>query len=169
MGKGTKEMIERPQEHMLLKWKTFGTTKTLPRAGRQAKLSNRGRRALIREVTKNPMVILTALEFVCGDGRTFQMDNNLCSTNNQAFMVEWPDGSPSVRHTTARLEFAKRHLKTQIMINKILWSDKTKIELFGLNAKRQVWRKPSTISTVKQGGGSIKLWGDVFQRNGLGD
>jgi hypothetical protein len=34
----------------------FGTTKTLPRAGRSAKLSNRGRRALFREVTKNPIV-----------------------------------------------------------------------------------------------------------------
>jgi hypothetical protein len=44
---------------IILKWKKFGTTKTLPRAGRPAKLSNRGRRALFREVTKNSMVILT--------------------------------------------------------------------------------------------------------------
>jgi hypothetical protein len=39
------------------KWKTFGTTKTLPRAGRLAKLSNWGRRAL-----ENPMVTLTELQ-----------------------------------------------------------------------------------------------------------
>ena len=45
------------------------------------------------------------------------------------------------------------------MRNKILWSDETKIELFGLNAKRHVWRKPGTISTVKHGGGNIMLWG----------
>ena len=44
---------------IILKWKKFGTTKTLPRAGRLAKLSNRGRRALVREVTKNPMVAKT--------------------------------------------------------------------------------------------------------------
>uniref|UniRef100_A0A8K9UD48 Sleeping Beauty transposase HTH domain-containing protein n=1 Tax=Oncorhynchus mykiss TaxID=8022 RepID=A0A8K9UD48_ONCMY len=61
---------------IILKWKKFGTTKTLPR-GRPAKLSNRERRAFVREVTKNPMV---ALEFFCGDGRTFQKDNHLCST-----------------------------------------------------------------------------------------
>jgi hypothetical protein len=42
----------------ILKWKKFGTTKTLPRAGHQAKL----RRALVREVTKNPMVTLTELQ-----------------------------------------------------------------------------------------------------------
>ncbi|XP_040177703.1 uncharacterized protein LOC120909947 [Rana temporaria] len=42
---------------IILKWKKFGTTKTLPRAGRPAKLSSRERRALVREVTKNSMVI----------------------------------------------------------------------------------------------------------------
>ena len=71
--------------------------KTLLRAGRPAKLSNRGRKVLVREVTKNLMVTLTrALEFLCGDRRTFQKDNHLCSTPpNQVFMVEWPDGSHS--------------------------------------------------------------------------
>ena len=46
---------------IILKWKKFGTTKTLPRAGHPAKLSNRESRALVREVTKNPMVTLTEL------------------------------------------------------------------------------------------------------------
>ena len=45
------------------------------------------------------------------------------------------------------------------MRNKILWSDETKVELFGLNAKRHVWRKPGTIPMMKHGGGSIMLWG----------
>jgi hypothetical protein len=35
--------------------------------------------------------------------------------------------------------------------NKILWSDESKIELFGL--------KPGSIPTVKHCGGSIMLWG----------
>uniref|UniRef100_A0AAZ3Q334 Sleeping Beauty transposase HTH domain-containing protein n=1 Tax=Oncorhynchus tshawytscha TaxID=74940 RepID=A0AAZ3Q334_ONCTS len=41
---------------IILKWKKFGTTKTLPRAGCPATLSNRERRALVRvrEVTKIP-------------------------------------------------------------------------------------------------------------------
>ena len=46
---------------IILKWKKFGTNKTLPRAGRPAKLNNRGRRALVREVTKNLLVTLTEL------------------------------------------------------------------------------------------------------------
>jgi hypothetical protein len=58
---------------------------------------------------------------------------------------------------TACLEFAKRHLKTQQ--DKMLWSDETKIELFGLNAKCHAWKIPGTIPTVRHGGGSIMLWG----------
>ena len=46
---------------IILKWKKFGTTKTVLRAGLPAKLRNRGRRVLVREVTKNPMVTLTEL------------------------------------------------------------------------------------------------------------
>uniref|UniRef100_A0AAZ3QV61 Transposase n=1 Tax=Oncorhynchus tshawytscha TaxID=74940 RepID=A0AAZ3QV61_ONCTS len=44
------------------------------------------------------------------------------------------------------------------MRNKVIWSDETKIELFGLNAKRHVWRKPGTVPTVKHGGGGSMLW-----------
>jgi hypothetical protein len=40
----------------------------------------------------------------------------------------------SKRYMTALLEFAKRQLKnSETMRNKILWSDETKIVLFGLN------------------------------------
>ena len=53
------------------------------------------------------------------------------------------------------------------MKNKVLWSDETKIELFGLKAKCSVWKKPGTIPTVKHGGGSIMLWG-FFSAAGVG-
>ena len=45
------------------------------------------------------------------------------------------------------------------MRNKILWSDETKTEHFGLNAKCHFWRKLGTISTMKHGVGSIMRWG----------
>uniref|UniRef100_A0AAZ3PKZ9 Transposase n=1 Tax=Oncorhynchus tshawytscha TaxID=74940 RepID=A0AAZ3PKZ9_ONCTS len=55
------------------------------------------------------------------------------------------------------------------MRNKIHWSDETKFKLFGLNAKCY-WRKPGTISKVKQvkhGGGSTMLQG-CFSTAGTG-
>ena len=58
---------------------------------------------------------------------------------------------------TACLELAKMHLKNS-QRKKILWTDETKIELIGLNAKLHAWKKPGTIPTVKHGGGSIMLW-----------
>ncbi len=74
----------------------------------------------------------------------------------------------SARHMKARMEDSK------MVTNKILWSDETKIELFGLNSKRYVWRKPgtahhlsNTVPTVKHGGGSIMLWG-CFSAAGTG-
>ncbi|CDQ82278.1 unnamed protein product [Oncorhynchus mykiss] len=57
---------------------------------------------------------------------------------------------------------------------KVMWSDETKIELFGLNSTRRVWRKKkdefnpkNTIPTVKHGGGNIILWG-CFSAKGTG-
>ncbi|CDQ66865.1 unnamed protein product [Oncorhynchus mykiss] len=55
---------------------------------------------------------------------------------------------------------SKRHMTdSQTMRNKIFWSDETKIELYGQNAKHHIWRKPGTIPTVMHGGDSIMLWG----------
>jgi hypothetical protein len=54
-----------------------------------------------------------------------------------------------------------------LLRNKILWSDETKIELFGLNTKSHIWRKSGTLPTVKHGGGSIILRG-CFSAAGTG-
>ena len=60
------------------------------------------------------------------------------------------------------------------MWQKVLWSDETKMELFGRNAKCDVWHitntaqhPKNTIPTVKHGGGSIMLW-RCFSSGGTG-
>jgi hypothetical protein len=77
------------------------------------KLSNLGRRALVREVNKNPMVTLTGLQRLCGDERTFLKDNDLCSTPPIRLYGRVARQKPLLgkRHMKARSEFAKRHLK----------------------------------------------------------
>ncbi|KAG2470135.1 TCB1 transposase, partial [Polypterus senegalus] len=158
------------------KWKKFETTRT--RAGRPSKLSNRGRRALVKEVTKNPMVTLSELQRSSLEGSPLSTRTTISAAIHQSGLysrvARW-NPLLSKRHMEACLEFAKRHLKdSQTMRNKILWSDETKIELSGVNARRHVWRKPgtahhqaNTIPTVKHGGGSIMLWG-CFSAAGTG-
>ena len=52
---------------IILKWKKLGTTTTLPRPGRPGKLSHRGRRALVREVKKNPKITVAELQRCSGE------------------------------------------------------------------------------------------------------
>ncbi|KAK3560390.1 hypothetical protein QTP86_008487 [Hemibagrus guttatus] len=70
------------------KWKKFGTTRTL-RAGRPAKPSDRRRKALVMEVTKNPMVTLKELQhFSVERGDPSRRKPSLQHSTNQACMVE---------------------------------------------------------------------------------
>ena len=59
------------------------------------------------------------------------------------------------RHKKARLRFATAHGdKDCTFLRNVLWSDETKIKLFGHNDHRYVWRKKGeacTIPTVKHG------------------
>ena len=79
------------------------------------------------------------------------------------------------KDTRNRLRFKTAHGdKDRTFWRTVLWSDETKIELFGHNDHRYVWRKKgeackpkNTISTVKHGGVSIMLWG-CFVAGGTG-
>ena len=78
-------------------------------------------------------------------------------------------------HVQVRLKLAKEHLDDpEEAWEKVMWSDETKIELFGINSTRCVWRKrnaeynpENTIPTVKHGGGNLMLWG-CFSATGTG-
>lgn len=81
----------------------------------------------------------------------------------------------SQRHIKNRIEFAKEHKdKPQIFWNKILWSDESKVNLFGNDARRYVHRPrgkendPKYVTkTIKHGGGSVMIWG-CFSSCGVG-
>ncbi len=71
--------------------------------------------------------------------------------------------------------FAREHLDDpEEDWENVIWSDETKIELFGKNSTCRVWRRKNaelhpknTIPTVKHGGGNIMLWG-CFSAKGPG-
>ncbi len=116
---------------IILKWKTFGMTRTLPRAGRPAKLSYRGRRALVREVKKNPKITVAELQRCIREmGESCRKSTITAALHQSGLYGRVARRKPllSARHMKACMEFAKKHLKDSKMVtNKILWSDETKI------------------------------------------
>jgi len=65
-----------------------------------------------------------------------------------------------------QFRFVKLHQnKPQDFWNNVLWTDETKVKMFGYNAQQHVLRKPNTayqhkhlIPTVKHGGGGLMIW-----------
>ncbi len=155
---------------IILKWKTFGTTRTLPRAGGPAKLSYRGRRALVREVKKNPKITVAELQRCIREmGESCRKSTITAALHQSGLYGRVARRKPllSARHMKARMEFAKKHLKDSKMVtNKILWSDETKIELFGLNSKRYVWRKTRHCSSPVQYSPNSEAW--LWQHHAVG-
>ncbi len=70
-------------------------------------------------------------------------------------------------HKKARKQFGEDNLsKSMNYWNHALWSEETKINLFGSDGVQHVWRRPGeeyqencVLPTVKHGGGSIMVWG----------
>ncbi len=74
-----------------------------------------------------------------------------------------------------KITFAKKYIDyPQDFWANILWTDETKVELFGRCVSRYIWRKTNTafhekyiIPTIKHGGGSVMVWG-CFATSGPG-
>ncbi len=64
-------------------------------------------------------------------------------------------------------QFAEdKQIKDMDYWNHVLWSDETKINLFGSDGVTRVWRQPGeeykdkcVLPTVKHGGGGVMVWG----------
>ncbi|KAL0164461.1 hypothetical protein M9458_040214, partial [Cirrhinus mrigala] len=113
---------------IILKWKMFGTSRTLPRAGRPAKLSYRERRALVREVKKNPKITMAELQRYSREmGESCRKSTITAALHQSGLYGRVARRKPllSARHMKARMD-------SKMVRNKILWSDETKIELFGV-------------------------------------
>ncbi len=96
---------------IILIWKTFGTTRTLSRTGRPAKLSYRGRRALVREVKKNPKITVAELQRCIREMRESCRKSTITAALHQSGLygrVARRKPLLSARHMKAHMEFAKK-------------------------------------------------------------
>ncbi len=70
-------------------------------------------------------------------------------------------------HKKAHKQFAEdKQTKDTDYWNHVLWSDETKINVFGSDGVKRVWQQPGeeykdkcVLPTVKHGGGSVMVWG----------
>ena len=152
------------------RWKPFHLSTSLPRSGRPTKISDRTARNLVRKVQSNPRLTRSELQKGLQSSGTNVCKNTIWTVlRKRPFHSRSPKKNPLLKeiHVKKRRNFAEEHLsKPSSFWDKILWSDETKIELFGRNCVSRVWRQKksafypkNTVPTVKFGGGSIMFWG----------
>ncbi|KAK3523144.1 hypothetical protein QTP86_020197 [Hemibagrus guttatus] len=163
---------------IIRKWKTYKTTDNLPRSGAPRKISPRGVKMITRTVNKNPRTTRGDLVNDLQRAGTKVTKATISNTlRRQGLKSCSARRVPLLKpvHVRARLKFAREHLDDpEEDWENVIWSDETKIELFGKNSTCRVWRRKNaelhpknTIPTVKHGGGNIMLWG-CFSAKGPG-
>ena len=155
---------------IIRKWKKHKVTANLPQSGAPCKISPRGISMMMGKVRDQPSntqeELVNDLKAV---GTTVTKRTIINTLHREGFKSCCMRKVPLLKkaHVQARLKFAKEHLDDlEEAWEKVMGSDETKIELFGINSTRRVWRKrnaeynaKNTIPTVKHGGGNLMLWG----------
>lgn len=119
-------------------WKIHHSTQTLTRTSRPSKLSVREKRRLVSEATKNPSVTLSLQSPLTETGVKGHGSTILRVLHKTGLLGRVTRGQPLLKkvHIKACTAFATEHEKDPVnMWEKVLWSDVTKIDLFGKTPK----------------------------------
>uniref|UniRef100_A0A8C5QGA3 Transposase Tc1-like domain-containing protein n=1 Tax=Leptobrachium leishanense TaxID=445787 RepID=A0A8C5QGA3_9ANUR len=160
-------MLNIPREtigSIIRKFKAKGTVETLPCRGRKKMLTSTAVRYLKRRVEKSPRVTAEELRKDLSDVGTEVSAQTIRRTlRNEVLHARTPRRTPllSPKNKKSRLQYAKSHVdKPRKFWDSVLWTDKTKLELFGPMDQCYVWRRKNkayeeknTLPTVKHGGG----------------
>ncbi len=147
---------------IIRKWKKHKITVNLPRTGAPCKISPRGVSMIMRTVRNQPR---TTREDLVNDlkaagtivtkktiGNTLRREGlKSCSACKVPLLKK--------AHVQAHLKFANDSEENWV---KVLWSDETKIQLFGINSTRRVWRRRNAAYDPK----TTICFGGVFLLRG---
>ncbi len=132
------------------KWKKHKIIVNLPRTGAPCKISPCGVSMIMRTMRNQPR---TAREDLVNDLKAAEtiftkktIGNTLCLEGLKSCSAR---KVPLLKkaHVKARLKFANDSEENWV---KVLWSDETKIELFGINSTRRVWRRRNAAYDSKK-------------------
>lgn len=156
---------------IIQRFKRAGSTQNRPRVGRPKKLSARAERHVqmlsLKDRRRSAVSIAAEIEEVGGQPVSSQTIRR--TLHQIGVHGRHPRRKPLLKtvHKKARKQFAE-DMSTKHMDywNHVLWSDETKIHLFGSDGLKHVWRRPGeeykdkcVMPTVKHGGGNVMVWG----------
>src|SRR4029434_3686318 len=141
------------------------------------KISPRAVSVIIRKVQNNPRTtqgeLVNDLK-VAGTTVTKKTIGNTLCRNGLKYCSTRKVPLLNKAHVQGRLKFANGHLNdSKEYWENVMWSDETKIKLFGINSTRCVWSgknaeyDPKNTIPTWHGGGNIMLWG-CFSAKGTG-
>jgi transposase len=133
---------------IIKQWKEYGTKTNLPTEGHPPKPTDKARRALIREATKRLKITLKELQSSTGEIGVSVHRTTLSHTLHRAGLYgRVARKKPLLKENSKQtcLVFTKGHVGDSPNIWKtVIWSDETKIDLFGHQGKHYIWHKPNT-------------------------
>lgn len=163
-------------KYTLKKFKQSGSFDLKPGRGRKPMLSASDERYLAQTAVRNRRATLSEITSFFNRGR----NKNVCETTVRTILkrkdlrgrvaCRKPLLSPA--NIKKRFVFAKTYKDwTSEDWAHVLFTDETKMELFGTNRRLFVRRRPNEryksaclIPTIKHGGGSIMIWGGICSK-----
>ncbi len=150
-------------------------TVNLHRTGASCKISPRGVSMILRKLRDQPR---TTREDLVNDlkraGTTVSTVSNTLHRHGFKSCSAYKVPLLKTAHVQTCLKFTKDYLDDpEEAWEKVMWSDETKIELFGINSTRRVWKKVRTISRTPSQpwrmGMEKSCFGGAFLQRGQGD
>uniref|UniRef100_A0AAQ5ZXB5 Transposase Tc1-like domain-containing protein n=1 Tax=Amphiprion ocellaris TaxID=80972 RepID=A0AAQ5ZXB5_AMPOC len=147
--------------HIIQKFKIHGTVTNLPGRGRRRKIGDKWKRRKTRMVRKEPRTTSKDIKGELQYQGTSVSDRIIRHCLSQSGLHgRRPRRTPLLKtnHKKARLEFAKLHVdKPQRFWENVLWTDETKLELFGKahqlyvhRCKNEAYQEKNSVPTWRR-------------------